>query len=228
MNYVEALFIKEESNRFSVLVKIKEEIVGCYLPYSSKLGNALNLYGKKVLILPINGKRFKYKIVAIVDNDNIYYVDLNNINALFEESFANKYLSNYTRENRITNNYRADFVNRNAKQVLEIKTLLSPDKNAIYPSVNPIRFNKQMKELALLSEQGYTVIIILILLNRNIHQISINQKYTEFSQMFFSLLLNQCELHIHEIKYINDNFLLSDKIIHDIDYDSNRIILTAT
>lgn len=225
MKYIEAIFIKEDSNRFSGLVNLNNELIGCYLPYSCKLGNALNLYGKTVLMLPINGKRFQYKIVAVIDQDTYYYIDLNKINALFEESIAFEYLTNYSRENRITKNYRADFANIDEKKVLELKTVLSVEDSAIYPSVNPVRSIKQMKELLMLKKEGYTVILILILLNRNINQITINDKYVEFSQLFINLLMNQVELHIHEVEYFNNDFSLSVGIKHRIDYDNHRILI---
>lgn len=228
MNYIEAVFVKENSNRFSAVVKLGENIISCYLPYSSKLGKELKPEGKKVFLLPINGKRFAYKIVAIIDNDKTYYIDLNKVNDLFEKFIYTKYFYKFSREKKISNNYRSDFNNTDAKQVLEVKTLLSSQANAIYPSVNPIRFIKQLKEISVLIREGYSVILVLILLNKNIRQISFNYKYSEFSKLFFRLLNIGCELHIHEIVYMDNDFVISEEKLFNIEYKNKLITINPT
>lgn len=228
MIYLEAIFLKEKTNRFFVEVLFEGEVLGCYLPYSSKLAVTLSPYGKKVLLLPIKGKRFKYKIVALIDEGNVYYLDLNTVNTLFEESRIFEYFNNYSCEKTVTNNYRADFINNNSKQVLEIKTILSPSTTAIYPNVNPVRFYKQLKELSSLIKEGYLVTIVFILLNKNIQQISFNNKYFDFTELFFSLLKNKCDLHIHEIEYENIQFRISPEKKYNIDFENYRITIAST
>jgi len=228
LNYIEALFLNEKSNRFFIEVLLNGEITGCYLPYSSKLAAKLAPQGKTALLLPINGKRFKYKIIALRDEGNVYYIDLNTVNDLFEDSRISEYFTNYSREKVIRNNYKADFLSSGSKQVLEIKTILSPSTDAVYPDVNPVRFIKQLRELILLKEEGYSVVMVFILLNKNIKQISFNPKYIEFIDLFFSLLKNECDLHIHEIEYNNKQFSISIEKIYNIDFEKNRITIAST
>ena len=60
-------FLKELKNRFLCEVEIDGNVEECYVPSSCHLSNFLQLKGKRVLLVPTQGKspRTKYALYAV-------------------------------------------------------------------------------------------------------------------------------------------------------------------
>lgn len=65
--YAYGVFVKELKNRFLCEVEIDGKAEECYVPSSCHLSNFLQLKGKRVLLVPTQGKspRTKYALYAM-------------------------------------------------------------------------------------------------------------------------------------------------------------------
>ena len=74
---IEGFFIRELKNRFLCEVKIDGKVEECYVPSSCHLSNFLQLKGKRVVLIPTQGKnpRTKYALYAAPYRRN--YIILN-------------------------------------------------------------------------------------------------------------------------------------------------------
>lgn len=185
-SYISGVFVKELKNRFLCEVKIDGKVEECYVPSSCHLSNFLQLKGKRVVLIPTQGKnpRTKYALYAAQYRRN--YINLNTSlsNVAIEKGIHNRrfsYLgkrSNVQKEHSVEG-YMANLYIPQTKTIVEIKSVLSENDEAVFPTVFSERTQNQLKSIQEMLEKGYKVVFIIVSLNPYIKKLTID-KSTEF------------------------------------------------
>ena len=183
---VEGKFIRELKNRFLCEVKIDGNVEECYVPSSCHLSNFLQLKGKGVVLIPTQGKnpRTRYALYATPYRRNYIIINTSLSNVAIEKGIHNRrfaYLGK--RENVQTEHsiegYKADIYIPDTKTIVEIKSVLSSNNEAVFPTVYSERTQNQLKSIQDMLDKGYKVAFIIVSLNPYIKKITID-KSTEF------------------------------------------------
>ena len=185
-SYISGVFVKELKNRFLCEVKIDGKVEECYVPSSCHLSNFLQLKGKRVVLIPTQGKnpRTKYALYAAPYRRNYIILNTSLSNVAIEKGIHNRrfsYLgkrSNVQKEHSVEG-YKTDLYIPQTKTIVEIKSVLSENDEAVFPTVFSERTQNQLKSIQEMLEKGYKVVFIIVSLNPYIKKLTID-KSTEF------------------------------------------------
>lgn len=182
---ITGIFIEECKNRFLCLVNIDGVVEECYVSSSSKLSNYISLKGKKVMLIKNGGKnlRTRYTLQAVWLHRRWVLLNLNIINDLVMETFKPSIRKRINREHFI-NDYKSDFYNVAAKEIIEAKGVLSEEETVCYPIVSCGRHLRQLTSFENLLMQGYSIRYIFVLMNPSIRSIVLNTKDVEVTEKF--------------------------------------------
>lgn len=188
-------FIKEEKNRFICLVEVNGKETVCYIPASCRLSNFLDLDGRQVLLRPIKSEkaRTEYSLFAVKSRRRFIPLNLSVANRAIEEQINRRIFSflgkrkNVIRETPIAG-YKADLFIHDTKTLIEIKSILSFEEEALFPTVYSERAVKQLRQIKELLIQGYRVCYMLVSLNSTVKQITLNQHMREFNEHFLECI----------------------------------------
>ena len=91
LGYIDGIFIRELKNRFLCEVKIDGKVEECYVPSSCHLSNFLHLKGKRVLLVPTQGKnpRTRYALYAAPYRRNYIVLNTSLSNVVIEKGIHN-------------------------------------------------------------------------------------------------------------------------------------------
>lgn len=185
-SYISGVFVKELKNRFLCEVKIDGKVEECYVPSSCHLSNFLQLKGKRVVLIPTQGKnpRTKYALYAAPYRRNYIILNTSLSNVAIEKGIHNRrfsYLgkrSNVQKEHSVEG-YKADLYIPQTKTIVEIKSVLSENDEAVFPTVFSERTQNQLKSIQEMLDKGYKVVFIIVSLNPYIKKLTIDIS-TEF------------------------------------------------
>ena len=185
-SYISGVFVKELKNRFLCEVKIDGKVEECYVPSSCHLSNFLQLKGKRVVLIPTQGKnpRTKYALYAAPYRRNYIILNTSLSNVAIEKEIHNRrfsYLgkrSNVQKEHSVEG-YKADLYIPQTKTIVEIKSVLSENDEAVFPTVFSERTQNQLKSIQEMLDKGYKVVFIIVSLNPYIKKLTIDIS-TEF------------------------------------------------
>ena len=185
-SYISGVFVKELKNRFLCEVKIDGKVEECYVPSSCHLSNFLQLKGKRVVLIPTQGKnpRTKYALYAAPYRRNYIILNTSLSNVAIEKGIHNRrfsYLgkrSNVQKEHSVEG-YKADLYIPQTKTIVEIKSVLSENDEAVFPTVFSERTQNQLKSIQEMLDNGYKVVFIIVSLNPYIKKLTIDIS-TEF------------------------------------------------
>ena len=185
-SYISGVFVKELKNRFLCEVKIDGKVEECYVPSSCHLSNFLQFKGKRVVLIPTQGKnsRTKYALYAAPYRRNYIILNTSLSNVAIEKGIHNRrfsYLgkrSNVQKEHSVEG-YKADLYIPQTKTIVEIKSVLSENDEAVFPTVFSERTQNQLKSIQEMLDKGYKVVFIIVSLNPYIKKLTID-KSTEF------------------------------------------------
>lgn len=191
--YIVGSFVSEDKNRFRCTVKINGTAETCYIASSCRLDNFVNLPGKTVLLKPTTGKQASIKHAVFAVKHKRSYVLLNSLqaNTAVENSLRSKKLamlgkrSLYKKEFTV-DNYKADLYLPNSRTIVEIKSVITFQQKAFFPTVYSERALKQLTALADLLNKGYAAHLIIVALSPYIEEIEISKETA------FYTLLKQC------------------------------------
>lgn len=191
--YKTGIFKQELKNRFLCEVEIDGESTVCYVPSSCHLGNFLNLQGKRVILVPTQSKesRTEYALFAFPHKKNYIVLNTSMANRAVKDSingrkfsFLGKRKSIYTEH--YVEGYKSDIFIQDTNTVIEIKSVLSTDNYARFPTVFSERSLKQLEQLHELLSLGYHVHYIIVSLNPYVKRIDL------VSDAQFTPLLKSC------------------------------------
>lgn len=188
--YIEGVFVREQKNRFLCEVLIDNVPTICYVPSSCHLGNFLSLPGKKVLLSPTcaSGARTKYALFAVPYKRSFILLNTSIANRVIEANIQRRIFAPlgvrkevYT-EQRV-DGYKADIFISRTKTIIEVKSLLSLDTVALFPTVYSERSIKQLVKLRELLANGYNVHYCIVSLSpyvKAIHLLRSSELYSGF------------------------------------------------
>lgn len=180
--YITATFIKELKNRFLCEVEIDGEHVVCYVPSSCHLSNFLELEGKKVLLVPTQtkGSRTKYALFAAPYKRNYLLLNSSMANRAIENSINSRRFSYLGKRTTVfcehyVSGYKCDIYIKDTDTIIEIKSVLSLEENAIFPTVFSERSITQLDKLYQLLLNGSQVNYVIVSLNPYVKTVNIAQ-----------------------------------------------------
>lgn len=188
---IEGTFIRELKGRFSCEVMINDTVEKCYVPSSAKLENFIDLKNRKVL-LTVNSKtsKTKYTLWSVIYKRKQILLNLKKINEIMvgiinDSEFLKANYDSVQRE-KIIENYKCDLLllKDNVTEVIEIKTVISTEKKALFPGVNTKRASEQLLKLQAILKRGYKVKYIIVSLSPFVANIEINDTYKEYKLNF--------------------------------------------
>ena len=189
-SYISGVFVKELKNRFLCEVKIDGKVEECYVPSSCHLSNFLQLKGKRVVLIPTQGKnpRTKYALYAVPYRRNYIILNTSLSNVAIEKGIHNRrfsYLgkrSNVQKEHSVEG-YKADLYIPQTKTIVEIKSVLSENDEAVFPTVFSERTQNQLKSIQEMLDKGYKVVFIIVSLNPYIKKLTIDISTEFYSEL---------------------------------------------
>lgn len=184
-------FIRELKNRFLCTVSINGESTECYIPSSCRLENFIALEGRTVFLLPNKSPnaRTRYSIFAVRLGRQNILLNLSYANQIIDEGLGGRRFSflgprtTVYRERTIAG-YKSDLFIADTKTLIEIKSLLSFDEVAFFPSIDSERRIKQLSDLSALLQGGFRVAYFLVSLNPKVHEIQISTEDEAFTSLF--------------------------------------------
>ena len=159
--FTRATFVSELKNRFRCCVKIHDEETMCYVPSSCKLSNFVDLSGCEVLLLPTTGKsEIPFSLYAAETTSGVVLLNLAEANRIIASSIRSRRFAFLGKRERIRREISID----DTDTIIEIKTILSLEKDGHFPTVHSIRSNKQLEELERLLDSGHKVCYLFVAL----------------------------------------------------------------
>lgn len=180
------IFIKELKNRFLCEVEIDSELVVCYVPSSCHLSNFLKLYKKEVLLVPtVTPKsRTPYALFAVPYKRNFIVLNTSMANRAVENSIRSRlfsYLGKRTivKKEYSVSGYKCDLYIEDTDTIVEIKSVISTNTRALFPTVYSERTIKQLQQLQSILGLGKNVCLCIVSLHPYLKEVVIDQN-TEF------------------------------------------------
>lgn len=188
---VYGVFKEEIKNRFLCTVDIDGTDTVCYIPSSCRLSNLISLSNRTVMLQPIKKKyaRTEYSVYAAKHRRSYVPLNLSISNRVVETEISKRYFSflgkrkDVSRE-KIVDGYKSDLYIADTDTVIEIKSILSFDKNAIFPTVFSERANRQLEELSELLAKGHRVCYMFVSMCSDVESIRINEEQEDYYRLF--------------------------------------------
>lgn len=187
---IKGIFISEQKNRFLCEVDIAGISTVCYVPSSCRLSNLLDLKGKEVLLLPITkpNTRTRFALFAVSYKKNYILLNSSLANSLIGQTIHNRRFSMLGRRRIVSGEYRlgsykCDFFIHDTNTIVEIKSIITTDKLASFPSVFSQRALDQLQSIKCQLMQGKRACYIIVSLNPYVKTIILD-KETEFFRLF--------------------------------------------
>lgn len=190
---IEGIFVKELKNRFLCEVLISGTSTVCYVPTSCHLGNFLELRDKKILLIPTSAPnaRTSYSLYAMPYKRSYIVLNTSMANRAVESSLKRRQFSflgkraHFLTEHKI-DTYKTDLYIEDTNTIIEVKSVLSLDEIAKFPTVFSERSLTQMAKLKEFLTHGYRVHYCIVSLNPYVKSIQI------LSNTAFSPMLDEC------------------------------------
>lgn len=187
---IKGVFLNELSNRFLCEVKIKGKSVICYIPSSSRLSNYLNLHGCEVLLNRVLSKktRTQFAVFAIKYKQNYILLNTSLSNLIIENEIRSRRFAilgkrSIVKREKLIEGYKCDLFIGNSGSIIEIKSIISLDHIAFFPTVYSQRAIEQLTKLSTLLDRGFPVYYFFVSLNPYVKQINICRDSTYY-QLF--------------------------------------------
>lgn len=188
---INGVFQTEIKNRFLCTVRVNNEDVTCYIPSSCRLGNFIKMEGRSVLLKPVTtpNARTAFSVYAIKYGRRYILVNLAQTNRVIEEQLHRRYFSFLGKRKKVSReykvgDYKSDLYIHDTRTIVEIKSTLAFEQEAVFPTVYSERAVKQLRKISALLDEGYNACYILVSLNPSVQQIRINEAIDDFHQAF--------------------------------------------
>lgn len=185
-------FVRELKNRFLCETVIDGKVEVCYIPSSCHLSNFLQLEGKEVLLMPTVAKKARtaFAVVAVKFKRSYIVLNTSYANRLVEYAIQGRKLSylgkrkKWSREKNV-DKYKCDLYIEDTRTIVEIKSVISANDTAVFPTVYSERSLNQLNKIRELLQAGYRVDYIIVSLNPYVKSIQLlrsTQFYVEFKE----------------------------------------------
>lgn len=227
---IKGIFVKELKNRFLCEVIVSGISTICYVPSSCRLGNFLKLRGRMVLLVPTTSPnaRTKYALFAVPYKRNYILLNTSMANWLVEDNLKNRQFSflgkrtHFYTEHQV-NGYKSDLFIEDTHTIIEVKSVLSLDSVAKFPTVYSERTLKQLEMLKGLLASGFRVHYCIISLNPYVKAIQVLSN-TSFYSMLKTCLQNGMTISGHSCYVKAGGVHLKHRIPITVDNDYTNFV----
>lgn len=188
--YIEGIFVQELKNRFLCEVLINGVSTVCYVPSSCHLSNFLNLKGKKVLLVPIQSpkSRTQFALFAVKYKRSFILLNTSLANRAIENSLNTRRFSFLGKrkeviKEHIAHGYKADLYISDTDTLVEIKSIISQNSSALFPTVYSERTQKQLQQLQSLLMDGVRVCFFVVSLSPYVREIVVDQSTCFYQEL---------------------------------------------
>ena len=213
---ITGVFKQELKNRFLCEVNISGEDTVCYVPSSCHLGNFLKLPGRRVLLVRTQtpGSRTSYALYAIPFKRSYILLNPSMANKAVEENIHRRIFSflgkrNTVYKEHLVSGYKSDLFVEDTNTVIEIKSVISTQACALFPTVYSERTLKQLQQLRELMRDGYHACFCIISLNPYVKTIELNTT-TDFYKELQECIAEGMQLRAFSCR-LKDERLFLDK-----------------
>ena len=191
MELIQGTFISESKRRFLCTVRVEEQDVLCYVPASCHLSPLIELEGRTVLLTPVESSkaRTQFALFAVKHGRSFVLLNLAYANKVVEKEFHRRLFAFLGKRKAISHEsvidgYKSDLYIHDTDTLIEIKTVLSMNKEVEFPSMATNRAVKQLKEISHLIDCGHRIAYFVISLNPAAEAIVLDPQYEEFYSAF--------------------------------------------
>ena len=188
--YIRGTFVKELKNRFLCLVRIDNKDELCYVPSSCHLSNFLDLKGKEVMLIPNKSKetRTKFSVYAVPYKKNYIVLNTSKANEAVEECIRSRRFSFLGKRSQIEkeykyNGYKCDFFVCDTETIIEVKSIISTQEVARFPTVYSERGIRQLKQLYTHLQDGKNALYCIVSLHPYVKQIELDSESEWFCEL---------------------------------------------
>lgn len=217
-DFVVGIFKKELKNRFLCEVNIDGEDVVCYVPSSCHLSNFLKLEGKEVLLVPTATpkSRTKYALFAVPYKKNYIILNTSMANKAIEAGIHRRRFHFFGKRKKVikehvVENYKTDLYLSESNSIVEIKSIISLDENAIFPTVYSERSISQLRQLNALLKKGCKAYFLIVSLHPYIKEIRIDES-TEFYSELIQCIDNGLVLKGFSCRLTREGIIIDKRI----------------
>ncbi len=209
------IFKTEIKNRFLGTVNVEGTDTVCYIPSSCRLSNFIDLSNRHVMLQPIKKKdaRTKYSVFAVKYRRSYVLLNLSVSNRIIEESIHRKIFAFLGTRKRVfreknIDGYKSDLYLEDTDTVIEVKSILSFDKIAQFPTVFSERAICQLENIKGLLNAGHKVCYMFVSMYSGIKKVCINEQQEKYYKLFrecikcgmevcaFSLGMKESDLYV--------------------------------
>lgn len=216
--FVMGIYKRELKNRFLCEVQIDNEDVVCYVPSSCRLSNFLHLEGKLVLLVPIKTAktRTQFALFAVPYKRNYLILNTSMANRAMEYSIGGRRFSflgarkEVVKEHTVEG-YKSDLYLPASNMLIEIKSIISYQESANFPTVYSERTINQLKTIYTILLKGYKVCFAIVSLHPYVKNIQID-KTTEFYSELVKCLNIGLILKAYTCRLQNDKVQIDKEI----------------
>lgn len=215
---IEGIFVKELKNRFLCEVLVSGVSTVCYVPSSCHLGNFLALQGKKVLLAPTStpNARTSYSLYAVPYKRSYIVLNTSMANRAVESSLQRRQFSflgkrEHFKTEHLVDKYKVDLFIEDTSTIIEVKSVISLDEIAKFPTVFSERSLIQLAKLKEFLSCGYSVHYCIVSLNPYVKSVRILNS-TTFQSMLQDCLSNGMTISAHSCRIRNGSVQLDNTI----------------
>lgn len=119
------------------------------------------------------------------------------------------------------NQYKADVFIHDTNSIIEIKSVISLDTNAVFPTVYSERALNQLKQLGQLLQEGFKVYLFIVALNPYVKKICLN-KNTEFNTELRKCVDNGMLIKAYSCKLFDKKLIINKELY--VEFDESDIV----
>lgn len=187
---ITGLFESELKNRFLCEVSIDGEKTVCYVPSSCHLGNFLKLHKRKVLLSSNKDikSRTRYSLFAMPYKKSYIILNTSMANRAVENTIKSRKFNFLGKRRKILaeykyDRYKCDLFIEDTNTIIEIKSVISIDDIAVFPTVYSERSINQLDELYCFLQKKANVEYYIVSLNPYVKKIVINKDTTFYKKI---------------------------------------------
>lgn len=183
-------FFREVKNRFLCEICIEGTKTLCYVPSSCRLDNLIDLEGKDVLVTPTKSKHAKvsYSLFAVVHKKNYIILNSSMANKIIIQNISSRRFSFLGKRSSISkecivDGYKCDIFIQDTNTLIEVKSIITTDTYAKFPSVYSIRAIEQLRAIKKHLSNGNPATYMIVSLSPYVRKIILDQS-TPFYSIF--------------------------------------------
>lgn len=217
--FITGVFKTELKNRFLCTVCVNGVDVTCYIPSSCKLSNFIDLSGRTVLLKPnqSSSARTAYAVYAVKYGSQFILLNLAQANRVIEAQLSRRYFSFLGKRKNVSHEtcidaYKTDLFIHDTGTIIEIKSILSFEKNAFFPTIYSERAINQLRKISQLLDEGYRVCYLFISLNPKVKELRISEDISGFYSAFDECVNKGMVVRAYSLRMINECLEIHSRI----------------